>query len=99
MIFRVSVQRISVNAVEIAIQRIEVLNRNRVELVGMASAAVQSQPHKHCSRCNNSIHCVSDFDLIIDRTAFSSRHMTAIESGRNQLSVRWLRQQIASELF
>ena len=71
---------------------------DRIELVVVALGAARGQPHPHRGRRVRAVEDVLDPVLLRDRAALEVDHVVPVETGRQQLLRRRIRQQVAGKL-
>ena len=80
-------------------QRVELLLRERVELVVVADRAAGGQAEPDLRRRLGAVAGVEDEVFLVDRAALVGRDVAAVEAGGDLLIERAVRQQVAGQLL
>ena len=79
--------------------RIEILRRDRIELVVVALRAAHRRAEPGSTDCADAVRGILREVFLRLRAAFARHHVQAIEAGRDPLLRGGVRQQVARELF
>ena len=94
-----AVQTVLRHVVEEGEELVELLVRDRIELVLVAARAAHRQAHERAGRRLDAVDDVLDLILLGDRPALEVDHVVAVEAGRDLLLEGRVGQQIAGELL
>ena len=84
--------------IEVSVERVVLILRDRIELVVVTTSTVHRQTKEHRGRRAGAIGCVFDEVLLIDRAAFIRDHMVTVEAAGHFVFLRGFGQQIARNL-
>ena len=87
------------DVVEVGVDLVELLLRDRVELVVVAARAAQRQPHPHRARRRHPIDHVLDQELLGDDAALAVLAVVAVEGGGDSLLEGGVGEHVAGDLL
>ena len=98
-VFFVAVQGRAVNAVEVGVEGVELFHGDGIKLVIVTAGAVHGEAHEDGARGDHAIDDVADVHFFGDGTAFAGGDVAAIETGRDELIVCGIVEEVTGQLF